>query len=68
MRGAVTPMSHPTITFDTNVPALPSVRAFWGTICEEIGQRMVLTPTAAARTVARDRRMLRRGRGCNPFG
>ena len=48
-------MRRPAITFDTNIPAVPSIRAFWGAICEDIGQRMVLTPTAAAELLTRVR-------------
>ena len=43
----------PTITFDTNIPASPETRAFWATLCEEIGQRMVMTPTASAELLSR---------------
>ena len=43
----------PTITFDTNIPASRETRAFWATLCEEIGQRMVMTPTASAELLSR---------------
>ena len=45
----------PLITFDTNVVALPETRSFWATICEEIGQRMLFTPTAAGEVLRRIR-------------
>ena len=44
---------RPQITFDSNLAAVPGTRAFWGTLCEEIGQRLVLTPTAATEVVRR---------------
>ena len=47
--------SRPHITFDTNVVALPETRSFWATICEEIGQRMIFTPTAASEVLRRIR-------------
>ena len=47
--------SRPRITFDTNVVALPETRSFWATICEEIGQRMLFTPTAANEVLRRIR-------------
>ena len=45
----------PRITFDTNIVALPEIRAFWATLCEEVGQRMVFTPTAAQEVLRRIR-------------
>lgn len=45
----------PRITFDTNVVAVPETRAFWATLCEETGQRMMLTPTAAGELLRRIR-------------
>lgn len=45
----------PVITFDTNIMALREIRAFWGTICEMIGQRVVLTPTAVVEVLRRVR-------------
>ena len=51
-RGRKPPLA---VTFDTNIPALPSVRAFWATLCEMVGQPMVLTPTAAAELLRRVR-------------
>ena len=47
--------SRPHITFDTNIVALPETRSFWATICEEIGQRMIFTPTAASEVLRRIR-------------
>ena len=43
------------ITFDTNLVALWNTRVFWGTVCEEIGQRLILTPTATRETLGRVR-------------
>lgn len=47
--------SRPTITFDTNIPAIPEVRLFWATLCQDIGQPMTLTPTSAQETLTRIR-------------
>lgn len=43
------------ITFDTNIPALPAIRAFWATLCEDAGQQMTLVPTAATELLRRVR-------------
>ena len=43
----------PAITFDTNVVAVSNTRVFWATLCEDIGQSMVLTPTASMEVVRR---------------
>ena len=43
------------ITFDTNLAGIWNTRVFWATICEEIGQRMVLTPTATSEVLRRVR-------------
>ena len=45
----------PLITFDTNLTGVWNTRVFWATLCEEIGQPMVLTPTAASETLRRVR-------------
>ena len=50
------PMPSPlAITFDTNIPAIPAIRAFWATLCEDAGQRMTLVPTAASELLRRVR-------------
>ena len=46
---------RPQITFDSNLAGVAGTRAFWGTLCEEIGQALVLTPTAAREVVRRVR-------------
>ena len=43
------------ITFDTNLAGVWNTRVFWATLCEEIGQSMVLTPTTTAETLRRIR-------------
>ena len=43
------------IAFDSNLAGVAETRAFWGTLCEEIGQRMMLTPTAASEVTRRVR-------------
>ena len=43
------------ITFDTNLAGVWNTRAFWATLCEEIGQSMVLTPTATTEVLRRIR-------------
>ena len=43
------------ITFDTNLTGVWQARAFWATLCEEINQKMVLTPTATGETLRRIR-------------
>ena len=48
-------MSRPQITFDSNMAGVWFTRVFWATICEDIGQRLVLTPTATAETLGRIR-------------
>ena len=43
------------INFDTNLTGVWQARVFWATLCEEINQKMVLTPTATAETIRRIR-------------
>lgn len=43
------------LTFDTNLAGVRGPRAFWATLCEEIGQPLALTPTAASETLRRVR-------------
>ena len=43
------------LTFDTNVVAPVNLRAFWGTVCESIGTRLVLTETALSEVIRFDR-------------
>lgn len=43
------------LTFDTNLAGVRGPRAFWATLCEEIGQPLALTPTAANETLRRVR-------------
>lgn len=43
------------ITFDTNLAGVWNTRVFWATLCEEIGQAMVLTPTATTEVLRRVR-------------
>ena len=43
------------ITFDTNLTGVWNTRVFWGTLCEEIGQQLVMTPTATSETLRRVR-------------
>ena len=43
------------ITFDTNLAGVWNTRVFWATLCEEIGQSMVLTPTTTAEVLRRIR-------------
>ena len=43
------------ITFDTNLAGVWNTRVFWATLCEEIGQSMVLTPTATVEVARRIR-------------
>ena len=45
----------PRITFDTNLAGVWNTRVFWATLCEEIGQSMVLTPTATVEVLRRIR-------------
>ena len=45
--------TKPRITFDTNMASVWFTRVFWGTICEDIGQTLVLTPTATSETLRR---------------
>jgi len=40
--------------FDINLCCLPEVRSFWGALCETLGTRLTLTPTAARETVRRE--------------
>lgn len=42
------------LVFDTNLCCLPEVRCFWGALCETLGARLTLTPTAAKETVRRE--------------
>ena len=41
-------------TFDTHMCSLPRPRAFWGTVCEAIGTRLTVTPTAADEVLRRE--------------
>ena len=43
------------ITFDTNLAGIWNTRVFWATICEDIGQTMVLPPTARGEVLHRVR-------------
>ena len=43
------------ITFDTNLTGVWNTRVFWATLCEEIGQQLVMTPTATSETMRRVR-------------
>ena len=43
------------LTFDTNLAGVRGPRAFWATLCQEIGQPLALTPTAANETLRRVR-------------
>ena len=43
------------ITFDTNLAGIWNTRVFWGTLCEDIGQSMILTPTAGSELLRRVR-------------
>ena len=43
------------ITFDSNLAGVWNTRSFWATLCEEIGQTMVLTPTATTEVLRRIR-------------
>ena len=45
----------PVVTLDTNLAGVWNTRVFWGTLCEEIGQTLLLTPTAASETLHRVR-------------
>ncbi len=40
--------------FDTDLTCLPSVRAFWGTVCETIDGQLIVTQTAAKETLRRE--------------
>lgn len=40
--------------FDTNLTCLPSVRAFWGTVCETIDAQLIVTQTAAKEALRRE--------------
>ena len=46
---------HTPITFDTNLAGVWRPRVFWATLCEDIGQRMELTPTTVAEVLRRIR-------------
>ena len=47
--------ARPLVTFDTNLAGVRNTRVFRATLCEDVGQRMVLTPTAASETLRRVR-------------
>lgn len=49
------PSDPPRLTCETTLTALPEVRAFWATLCEDVNAPFVLVPSVATETLTRER-------------
>ncbi len=49
------PNSAPRLTCETTLASVPSIRAFWATLLEDIGQPYTLVPTVADEVLRRER-------------